>query len=1291
MSKNANNSFETLISKEANDKIVSIFKNVTKEHELEFMFSNYKGEENRMGLKTFLNINKYISYKSRATKTKTNETHSLDIIYQKKREPPKKESKKGTKNVSNKGTKNVSNKGTKNVSKKGTKDVSKKGTKNVSKRESYRITIDGINNVNKYMELLHGRNNHVIFNELVKMHSIKESITIMKKIKDMKNVYDIDDFNVRVRMSKEVKVSKMELDEISTLDESSRNDIIFRTKQRVSFILFSDKNVSIRLDLTKTKMHRNINQLEKRAIPIYELEMELITNKDKPNIKYLDEMYKHITLILKMIQQSKYLITKTQTQAVLTRYANLLGGRSGKITTLAGRKARSLEIQHVVEKLPNKYTVTDKADGERYFLVILEKKVYLIDWNLHVKNTGIIISSSKYNDTILDGEYIYLKQHRRHLFMIFDCLYMGGTDIRGESSFVKRLSVVDTVIDKSFIFGKQKGFKIREYSGDFNMKKIIKFHSKQIDSFMDNINNDIEINKNFPLIRRKYFISAMGGQDNEIFKYSELMWNKYVLDERTNCPYSLDGLIYHPLNQKYTTILKESKFFEYKWKPPSHNSIDFYLLYDRSIDKHKIQPVYDNSIDESVKGKAYKIAYLYVGRSTPSGEKPILFKSDIGKHVVHLYLKDGEARDLDGNIIQDNTVVEFYYNNDPQLYDKQRWTPMRTRYEKTESVLRYKKQYGNYVDTANNIWRSMENPFLISDINKLANDKTYYNHIDTLRKKIGHSIIMSEHKENVYYQIRTNLAIPMRNYHNWIKSNLIYTNFHPTYEHGKQLEVLDIGCGKGGDIRKYYYTKVKLLVGIDIDNNAIISPTDGAISRYNRLRQQKPNVPKMFFINADGGAILDYDMQLKVINNMTESNKRFMKKFFSVDISKRATFDRLNFQFTIHYFLENDIIWNNLIQNINMYLRPGGYAMITCFDGDRIYDVLKDKKNYISHYVNDKGEKKVLFELVPKYGNIKKDDIASTGHAIDLYNSISFQEGVYKTEYLVSKKFLIEEFSKKCNMELTDTDMFDNQFHIHDGFLKNAAKYESTPATRQFLMKVRQYYDHTDSINKACYKMTRLYRYYIFRKRDDAEIASYKPQTINKKSKSKSKSKSKKKTKQRGGEIIKDFSFTEAMDLFNSSKYIRRRTNGLKNHTFLSGIHNILKTEKIIPVDVNIKEFYKNINYKLIEDSKINKKYIKKLCKSLYIGHENSEDGLESGLNGVNILIIEQEEDDDLCVSAYGKHTKLDKKKPTIIFYENNNEYQPIYKVNNKTYCGLHDTRKRFIKKLIDESDGELK
>ena len=64
-------------------------------------------------------------------------------------------------------------------------------------------------------------------------------------------------------------------------------------------------------------------------------------------------------------------------------------------------------MQHVIEQLPNKYAVTDKADGDRYFLIILDGKVLLISDNLNIKDTGIIVNE-KYNKTIFDGEYIFL-------------------------------------------------------------------------------------------------------------------------------------------------------------------------------------------------------------------------------------------------------------------------------------------------------------------------------------------------------------------------------------------------------------------------------------------------------------------------------------------------------------------------------------------------------------------------------------------------------------------------------------------------------------------------------------------------------------------------------------------------------------------------------------------------------------------------------------------------------------------------------------------------------------------
>ena len=51
-------------------------------------------------------------------------------------------------------------------------------------------------------------------------------------------------------------------------------------------------------------------------------------------------------------------------------------------------------------------------------------------------------------------------------------------------------------------------------------------------------------------------------------------------------------------------------------------------------------------------------------------------------------------------------------------------------------------------------------------------------------------------------------------------------------------------------------------------------------------------------------------------------------------------YDRFNCSFAIHYLLSDDNSWNNFSENINMYLRDGGYFIFETFDGDRIKEKL---------------------------------------------------------------------------------------------------------------------------------------------------------------------------------------------------------------------------------------------------------------------------------------------------------------------------------------------------------------
>jgi len=1252
-----NGQFDEQLDNNLLSNITDLYKRVEKDNEFEFMFFKGEREMDKMSMEQFLKLLEYINYKGKIQKLRIENTVGLDISYN-----------------------------------------SKKG-------ESYRITIDGVQNINKYIEMLHRRKNHVVFSVLAGLTEKDENIKIIKKAREKENVIDIRDFEMRVRLSEETKLDKKELETVRHLKETTQESINFRYKQRVSLFVEDNKDVTIRIDLTNVKMTDYINRIES-GISNYELEIELVPFTGSPNKKYLDKIYSEITVLLKIIQQSNFIMTKSMEHTVIEHYKQL-SGLTKEIVSLDARKAQSLEIQHVVDHLPNKFAVTDKADGERYFLIIRDNHVFLMSENLHVKNTGLEIKKKEYNDSILDGEYIFISKLNRHMYMAFDCLFSGGKDMRNESSLLIRQTEADRIINACFILSGQKGFDMKDYDGKYDEKSIITFHAKQIKDFMGTINNDMQIEKQYPLIRRKYFISVFGAQSNEIFKYSALLWKLYVLDKETKCPYILDGLIYHPIDQKYITSVRESKYVEYKWKPEDKNSIDFYIMFEKNRETGKILTLYDNSDDEKLVDKPYKIVHLYVGKTIRDREQPVLFEPEVDsiKHTAHLFLVDGETRDQQGNILQDRTVVEFYYNNDSELPNKHRWIPIRTRYDKTESVQRFGTKYGNYQDIAYRIWRSIKNPFTMDDISILADNASYEKHNEILRGKIDHSVILSERKENLYYQIKTTLGKPMRNFHNWIKSILIYTHVNPAYEYqNKKLSVLDIACGRGGDIMKFYYGEVDFYVGFDIVNESLISPIDGAVSRYNQLRKTHPNFPRMFFVNADGGALLNYEDQNKALGGMSPKNKAMIEQFFSSDKSKRIQFDRLNCQFALHYFLANEFTWSNFLQNINDCSKPGSYMVVTTFDAERIMELLKDKNQYTAYYTNTSGEQKVMFEIVKKYENIKIGDRIGVGHAIDFHNALDFQEGVYVSEYLVQKDFIKEEFLKYCDMELIETDLFDNQYQIHKDYFLNSIQYEDKDETRTFLKNVQEYYTQKSDVNTACYQMTRLYRYYILRKKDtnvtrkNIKSSSEETKKENEKENEKEARKETKKEKitvkgkknknQKGGDSeesideikempVNNIPFDKMKKYFDSEKYVMRNTSGDNKYSFMMALHNILQNEGVIPSSTGVNEFCKDIGINTLLDKNISRSSFSKLNKHLNISHTFTDSNMssENMLSGVNVILIK-----DDAISSFDK---FDEKIPTMMIYYDGNKYYPIYNINKDRYVGMFNSKSKLINDIL--------
>ena len=189
---------------------------------------------------------------------------------------------------------------------------------------NYRITISNIDNINKIINNVKLRKNHVIFSLLVNylLNDYKD-MSIMKKTKLDKNIVDIENYDMRVRLSEENEVSKDELKKLLNIDEHERHNVRYRFKERISVVLSSDDKHELKIDLTQTKQVNNINDITK-AINRYELEMDLSVF-DKFDIKkIIDKMNEYSENIYKNLNTSNlkqftmYINAKNKTNDIIT-------------------------------------------------------------------------------------------------------------------------------------------------------------------------------------------------------------------------------------------------------------------------------------------------------------------------------------------------------------------------------------------------------------------------------------------------------------------------------------------------------------------------------------------------------------------------------------------------------------------------------------------------------------------------------------------------------------------------------------------------------------------------------------------------------------------------------------------------------------------------------------------------------------------------------------------------------------------------------------------------------------
>lgn len=942
----------------------------------------------------------------------------------------------------------------------------------IGNKKIYRVSFTSQDLINKFLSKCSGKNSNLSKNDIIKyIASIKpgtpDTNIMIKSSNDEDNIM-IDNIGCRIRVSKEDPVNNGS----DRIEFTGNEKITYRMKTRHSFKI----NKNVQFDMTEVQQSYNSKTLlDSRTF--HEIEIEVINKDISP-----DAFVKEIKSALIILQDSDNPISKAESDAVIADYKKLLDSKS---IHLEKRISISMEAQHIIKFIPNKYAVVDKADGERHQLFSMSYGLYLISNNLSVKKLNFVIDKTKYHKMILDGELID-NEHGK-MFLVFDIVFANDNDYRFESKYnlKTRINAINAIIDDCF--GSLVTF--TDYASkksDMILNKIIEFYANEIEKYwtdfkkkMKKTNSDGKL-----FITRKIYFVPYGIGVEEVFAYADTIWKNYVY-KKNMVPYNLDGIIYTNLDSPYMIKIVKSECdnipLEYKWKEPNQNSIDFYILFEKDSYGNDLI-FYDQSVKKG-EGKPYKIALLRVGESDGDRERPVPFKIGGIEQKAYIYCPEGIARDKEGRPIDDKTVVEFIYDsgenysgNIDNLIQRAdsgyRWIPLRTRYDKTETVSLYRKSYGNPRTIAERIWKSISNPITENTISLLGNPSSYDKEFEKLKDYTKSSV-----KNFVYYQKQTDRGEHMRNFHNFIKGNMISSYCM------RGTSVLDIGCGRGGDINKFINAGVSEYVGTDVDSNGLFVIDDCAQCRYEGAKKRNKNIPPMYFINADSKGLFDVESQTKIISDMSDDNKKMIEKF----LSGKKKYNAINCQFTLHYYLDSEISWNNFCTNINKLSDKNSYFLITTFDGELIRDKLMKKKKMIMSFTDNEGKKSIFAEITKLYDD---DDKNHYGQSINLYNSTISEEPV--KEYLVDPKFLISSLEEKCGMKLVESDSFFNLFQLYKTFFMRSDDVKKNKIKTYFKMLDPKYYNEFSSgdieLARASFAFSSLNRYYIFKKEKSIDI-----------------------------------------------------------------------------------------------------------------------------------------------------------------------------------------------------------
>ena len=789
---------------------------------------------------------------------------------------------------------------------------------------------------------------------------------------------------------------------------------------------------------TKTLQTSNVlkNELE------YEIELEYLGNKINYKSEYaaiLKKIINNVGIILQAIQKSNFIISNSERQLVKTKLKRLFN-----TYTFSGPHNVTLELKHIVRhdyidyskvlSVRRNYSITEKADGERNICVVLDNdQVYFINRKNEIKSFGCKLTGLA--NTIFDGELILKDKDGKNinLFAVFDIYFHKGSDLRdrvlnrtdeqkqSETTLESRQEVITKVFDKLQLE--------TDYDNLFIKKK---YYYGDLASFNPAVNEEIlkkreqlkmlePDDENYEKITN--YIDRLQSDTKLFTEIEKVMSKEYI--------YKTDGLVFTPINLAVGDEMndKPPKFDGrwnklFKWKPPEENTIDFRVEFKQEDGDDEIK-----YMEHKNKVVAYKTLILSVGYkpeihtkhnscrvlnedlrfSNVYGMVPFQPHNPYVKNIELAYIPIINKTVFCNNrdIIKNESIVEFSY--DASLGEGFCWVPLRVR----------NNLMPNDFITATNVWRTIHNPITQSMILSGRN--------------------LPDIDGEVYYfnqQKRKHLGIKaMADFHSYIKKSLIkkYSK--------SDGNLLDVSCGKGGDMNHWLDSNLNSVIGIDINRDNLENINNGFCNRVlqTQLDNKSQLLRNILVVWGDtsrslftGEAAKDdlnkYYLDV-IYGNIREelvTNSKLKKMY---GIGKRL-FDVVSSQFSLHYFFESHVKLDIFLENVSGSLKKGGHFIGTCLDGKYVFNQLSTVPD-ISMY----DKKQLLWQIIKKYDNTTlPSDSTSIGMPIDVY-----VESIGKTteEWLVNFDYL-QQKALEYNLELKENDGFEK---IFNDFIKSKQKY----------------------------------------------------------------------------------------------------------------------------------------------------------------------------------------------------------------------------------------------------------